>query len=448
MTQSPARAIAARTQAAGTLLVLAVALALGALTDLGQAWLPASSASLANSGASWAAVAFVLALLATGPGRAALWGLLGLAGLVGGYYLAAISRHVPESPASIRFWMLAAVIIGPLLGVAASWVRRGSPVAAALGAGAAAGLLGGESVYGLTVIAGSTSSRYWAIQLAVAVVLLVALDTWRVREGAAVVLSVVTAATVGALTALVYIKGLREGGLTAPQRATARRPIRLASPGPCARASGRSYGEVPPRESGGPGGSSPRTAPLYRHGLGPAVDLGAAVPGDRLDRRARQRVVLGEQPGEGLDLVEPAVEQQRQRAVQALDDLAAVQERGRYADRAVRAGHGEQFAVAEQLLHTADGNVETGGDIWQWEPVPHEGVHRGVDLCHASNLPRAGPCETPPVRLISRRGPVRAAGTAPGTGDPSPTRDGRDRRGPERPPLLKWRMWLARPVPG
>ena len=206
MNQSLARAALARTQAAGTLLVLAIGLALGALTDLGQAWLPQSSASLANSGASWAAVAFVLALFATGTGRAALWGLLGLAGLVGGYYLAAISRHVPESPASIRFWMLAAVIIGPLLGVAASWVRRGSPVTAALGAGAAAGLLGGESVYGLTTIAGTTSSLYWTIQLAVAVALLAALDAWRVREGAAIVLSVVTAATVGALTALVYLK--------------------------------------------------------------------------------------------------------------------------------------------------------------------------------------------------------------------------------------------------
>jgi hypothetical protein len=99
------------------------------------------------------------------------------------------------------------VIIGPLLGVAASWVRRGSPVTAALGAGAAAGLLGGESVYGLTTIAGSTSSLYWTIQLALAVALLAALDAWRVREGAAIVLSVVTAATVGALTALVYLRG-------------------------------------------------------------------------------------------------------------------------------------------------------------------------------------------------------------------------------------------------
>ena len=66
MTQSRSRSLAqattARVQAAGTLLVLVVALGVGALTDLGQAWLPQSSASLANSGASWAAVAFVLAL--------------------------------------------------------------------------------------------------------------------------------------------------------------------------------------------------------------------------------------------------------------------------------------------------------------------------------------------------------------------------------------------------
>ncbi|HEY2239349.1 MAG TPA: DUF6518 family protein, partial [Streptosporangiaceae bacterium] len=207
MTQTTARSAVDRVQAAGTLLVMVIALGLGALTDLGQAWLPQSSASLANSGASWAAVAFVLALFATGTGRAILWGLLGLAGLAGGYYLTAISRHVPESPASIRFWMLAAVIIGPLLGLAASWVRRGSPITAALGTGAAAGLLGGESVYGLTAIAGSTSSLYWTIQLAVAIALLIALDAWRVREPAPIVLSVVTAGVVGALTALVYLKG-------------------------------------------------------------------------------------------------------------------------------------------------------------------------------------------------------------------------------------------------
>ncbi|MBV9792320.1 MAG: hypothetical protein JO016_00140 [Actinobacteria bacterium] len=207
MNQTLARAAVARVQAAGTVLVVAVALGLGALTDLGQEWLPQSSASLANSGASWAAVAFVLALLASSTIRAMVWGLLGLAGLVGGYYLTAISRHVPESPRSIQFWMLAAVIVGPLLGIAASWVRRGSPVTAALGAGAAAGLLGGESVYGLTAIASSTSSLYWTIQLAVAIALLIGLDAWRVREPAPIVLSVVTAGVVGALTVLVYLKG-------------------------------------------------------------------------------------------------------------------------------------------------------------------------------------------------------------------------------------------------
>jgi hypothetical protein len=161
MSESVARSVGGRIAAAGAVLVLVVAVGLGALTDLGQAWLPQSSASLVNSGGSWAAVAFVLALLATGTGRAVLWGLLGLAGLAGGYYATAILRHVPESPASIRFWMLA----------------------------------------------GSTSGVYWTVQLAVAIALLIALDAWRVREPAPVVLSVVTAGVVGALTALVYLKG-------------------------------------------------------------------------------------------------------------------------------------------------------------------------------------------------------------------------------------------------
>jgi hypothetical protein len=37
--------------------------------------------------------------------------------------------------------------------------------------------------------------------------LLVALNAWRVREPAPIVLSTVTAAVVGTLTALVYLKG-------------------------------------------------------------------------------------------------------------------------------------------------------------------------------------------------------------------------------------------------
>ena len=50
--------------------------------------------------------------------------------------------------------------------------------------------------------------------------------------------------------------------------------------------------------------------------------------------------------------------------VQALDDLGTVEERGGDRDRAIGTGDSEEFPVAEQLLHTAGGDAETGGDIW------------------------------------------------------------------------------------
>src|SRR6516162_1314743 len=87
-----------------------------------------------------------------------------------------------------------------------------------------------------------------------------------------------------------------------------------------------------------------------RQRLGPPVHLGTAVLGDRLDRRAGQRLVCGEQPAQGLGLVEAAVEEQGECAVQAPDDLAAVEEGRGHAERAVRALDGHQLAVAEQLL--------------------------------------------------------------------------------------------------
>ena len=192
MTQSVSRSVGARVQAAGTLLVLAVALGLGALTDLGQAWLPQSSASLANSGASSGCGCVRAGAVRHQRHRrpcGGCWGWRAWSRLLPGRHQQACARVTSEHPVLDA----GRGDHGP----AAGWPRPG--FAAAHGHGrprrrGRAGLLGGESVYGLTVIAGSTSSLYWAIQLAVAIILLVALNAWRVREPAPVVLSTVTAA--------------------------------------------------------------------------------------------------------------------------------------------------------------------------------------------------------------------------------------------------------------
>src|ERR1700733_13417938 len=100
---------------------------------------------------------------------------------------------------------------------------------------------------------------------------------------------------------------------------------------------------------------------LERQRLGAAVDLGAAVGVERVDRGAREGRVGGEEPAEGLFVGETAVEQDRERPAQALDDLVAVEEGRRDGPITARPGDGEQLAVAEQLLDATDGQVEPGG---------------------------------------------------------------------------------------
>ena len=46
---------------------------------------------------------------------------------------------------------------------------------------------------------------------------------------------------------------------------------------------------------------------------------------------------------------------------QSLDDLRAVEEGGRNRAATAWAGDGEQFAVAEELLYPADGQVKPNG---------------------------------------------------------------------------------------
>ena len=66
------------------------------------------------------------------------------------------------------FWVAAAVVAGPVLGVGAAW-SQGTDRAQGRSreSRSCASILVGEAVYGLTVIAGSTSPAYWTAQLIV-----------------------------------------------------------------------------------------------------------------------------------------------------------------------------------------------------------------------------------------------------------------------------------------
>ena len=175
------------------LAVVGASLLLGGLTSWAQGVLPDALASFANSPSGWT----VLTALLVAAARPSLaWGAaLGVASFVSlvlGYTIASELRGLTYNPV---FWSVVGVIAGPFLGAAAAAVVGRHTVHAALGAGALAGVLVADGIYGLTVVSDSTSPVYWSLCL-VAGVVLVGVTALRLRTpaaGARVVASVVAA---------------------------------------------------------------------------------------------------------------------------------------------------------------------------------------------------------------------------------------------------------------
>jgi hypothetical protein len=191
----PARGNAASIR---TLLVAVIAgLAIGIATSVAQGSLPEELASLANSSGSWCLCAFALALLERDPRRAAVVGFASLVAMLVGYALATELRGYPVGTSMFVRWGAAAAIAGPALGVGAAWLRGPDPLRAAAGVAPLAGILLGEGLYGLTVVAATTSAAFWAGEVALGLVLVVLaairLRTWR---GIAVMLALSAFATV------------------------------------------------------------------------------------------------------------------------------------------------------------------------------------------------------------------------------------------------------------
>lgn len=155
-----------------TALVAAAAAGVGAgvLTAQLQGVLSADWNTIANSGAVWTVVTFALtALLARTQTVAMAAGMLALVGEVIGYYgWAAAVRHVPVTHAEELLWTMAALWIGPLVGLAAFHVRWGSARQRIVAAAAMAGVVAGEGLY-LIRIAGVPRSGWVEVALAAAI---------------------------------------------------------------------------------------------------------------------------------------------------------------------------------------------------------------------------------------------------------------------------------------
>jgi len=147
-------------------------IAVGALTAYAQGWLEDSVGSLANSAGPWSLAAFVLARHAR---RVALGIFAAMVTLVCcelGYAIATDVRGGANATSTIAFWLTAAVLAGPPLGVAGAW-STGTGLRRSVGFAVIGGVLIGEGLYGWSTISQSTDWRYWAAELMVGVAVVV-----------------------------------------------------------------------------------------------------------------------------------------------------------------------------------------------------------------------------------------------------------------------------------
>jgi Family of unknown function (DUF6518) len=180
------------------LVVVGASLLLGGLTSWAQGVLPYALASFANSPSGWTVLTALL-VAAARPSLAwgAAYGVASFVSLVLGYTIASELRGLAYNPV---FWSVVGVIAGPFVGAAAAAVVGRHTVRATLGAGALAGVLFADGMYGLTVVSDSTSPVYWSLCLGAGAVL-VGVTALRLRTpaGAARVVASTVAAT-GLLT--------------------------------------------------------------------------------------------------------------------------------------------------------------------------------------------------------------------------------------------------------
>jgi Family of unknown function (DUF6518) len=199
-TVGAASRLSARGNASSTrilLVAVGAGIAIGIATSVGQGSLPEGLTPLSNSSGSWCLCAFALALLERDPRRAALVGFASLVAMLAGYALATEFRGYPVGTSMFVRWGAAAVIAGPALGVGAAWLRGPDPRRAAAGVAPIAGILLGEGLYGLTVVAATTSVGYWigevVLGLTLVVLAAIRIRTWR---GIALMLALSAIATV------------------------------------------------------------------------------------------------------------------------------------------------------------------------------------------------------------------------------------------------------------
>jgi uncharacterized protein DUF6518 len=187
------------------LFVLLTAAVWGGLTSLGQQYLPDDLRSLANASGPWLAVVMGSIFVARPrPAIAIILGVLGFIVMNEAYGTVSRWRGYFYGGGLSSMWNQIALVVGPVAGIAATWLRSSRELLVALGAAAAAAVLIGEGMYGLTVVSDTTSPVFWSIELAAGVCLVAVTAVLRIRNIAAICVLVAASALGAALFYTVY----------------------------------------------------------------------------------------------------------------------------------------------------------------------------------------------------------------------------------------------------
>lgn len=169
--------------------VLVASFLLGGLTFPAQGFLPEALGSLANSSSGWTLLTALLVVSSRArPAPAAALGAASFVLLVLGYTAAASLAGLTYGP---LLFSCIGLVVGPFVGCAAAWLRSEHSWRTAAGASLLAGIALGDAVYGLTVVAATTSPVYWIAIGLCGLALLVGVLARRARTAAGIAIAVI-----------------------------------------------------------------------------------------------------------------------------------------------------------------------------------------------------------------------------------------------------------------
>jgi hypothetical protein len=170
--RAPARPPARAALLAGlraTAVVLVFSLVVGGLTSPAQGFLPSWMASLANSAGGWSMLAFVAVWLSRArPLLGAVLGAVSFVAMVEAYGIVSLWRGYFLADPFSSMWIPIGLVAGPFIGLAAALVRHASRGWTIAGVAVLSAVLVAEGIYGLTVVADSTSPVYWTLEIVLA----------------------------------------------------------------------------------------------------------------------------------------------------------------------------------------------------------------------------------------------------------------------------------------